>query len=335
MEIDTINHVATTATEAPVAMRRGAKGALMTGIKVFISAALIAYILRQTHLAEIWAAMKSADPALLIFAFSLHGVGYVSSAYRWKLLLQAQKYDLPIPFLVQSLAAAVFFNNLLPSTIGGDAMRAYDTARRGVDKMKSIAIVVVDRFLGLFALMIFAVLALALATELAGKIENLWLWSLLTFAAMTLLVWILFLSRNGGRSLSGLWRLPLVGILKKPVTKVTNAFADFSGKKKTLFWTMAMSLLLQLAVVVHYYLISLALDLPIPFVKFLVIVPISTFVMMIPISINAIGLRENVSVFFLTIYGASIPASVAFAWIAYGMVVLLGILGGVIYALRK
>jgi hypothetical protein len=116
---------------------------------------------------------------------------------------------------------------------------------------------------------------------------------------------------------------------------MTTAFADFQGKKKTLFWAMMMSLILQLAVVVHYYLISLALDLPIPLVKFLVIVPISTFVMMIPISINAIGLRENVSVFFLTIYGATIPASIAFAWITYGMVVLLGILGGVIYAVRK
>jgi hypothetical protein len=332
METDTINQIAAAATEAPSPASRGAKGALMTLIKVFISAALIVYILRQTHIAEIWAAMKSADATLLIFAFLLHGVGYVSSAYRWKLLLQAQKYDLPIPFLVQSLAAAVFFNNLLPSTIGGDAMRAYDTARRGVDKIKSIAIVVVDRFLGLFALMIFAVVALSLATELTGKIENLWLWSLLTFLGMALAAWILFAKKV---DFNWLWNKPPFSIIKKPIKKMTTAFADFQGKRRILFWAMILSVILQLAVVVHYYLISLALDLPIPFVKFLVIVPISTFVMMIPISINAIGLRENVSVFFLTIYGASIPASVAFAWIAYGMVVVLGILGGVIYALRK
>jgi len=332
MQAETIERVAISDVAVPVAKRRSLKEVLMMAIKIAISAALIYYILGQTIIAEIWAAMKSANPSLLVAAFMLHGVGYVSSAYRWRLLLQAQRHDLPIPFLVQSLAAAVFFNNLLPSTIGGDAMRAYDTTRRGVDKMKSIAIVVVDRFLGLFALMIFAVVALSLATELAGKIENLWLWSLLAFAGMAALAWILFAKKV---DFNWLWNKPPFSIIKKPVKKITGAFADFQGKKKTLFWAMMLSLLLQLAVVAHFYLISLALDLPIPFVKFLVIVPISTFVMMIPISINAIGLRENVSVFFLTIYGATIPASIAFAWITYGMVVLLGILGGVIYAVRK
>ncbi len=332
METETIERVVITEVDAPVAKGRSPKDMLLMALKIVISAGLIYYILRQTNITEIWAAMKSANPWLLVAAFMLHGVGYISSAYRWRQLLQAQKHDLPIPFLVESLAAAVFFNNLLPSTIGGDAMRAYDTSRRGVDKMKSVAIVVVDRFLGLFALMIFAVVALSLATELTGKIENLWLWSLLTFASMALLAWILFAKKV---DFNWLWNKPPFSIIKKPIKKMTTAFADFQGKRKTLFWAMMLSLILQLAVVAHYYLISLALDLPIPFVKFLVIVPISTFVMMIPISINAIGLRENVSVFFLTIYGATIPASIAFAWITYGMVVLLGILGGVIYAVRK
>ena len=332
MQTVTLEKAAREAVEKPVAQRRSLKSLTMTLVKVLISAALIYYILRQTQLAAIWAAMKSADPWLLVLAFMLHGVGYVSSAYRWRLLLRAQNADLPIPFLIESLAAAVFFNNLLPSTIGGDALRAYDTSRRGVDKLKSVAIVVVDRFLGLFALMIFAVLALSLATELSGKIENLWLWSLLTFAGMALVVWLLFLAKP---DFNRLWNLPFMGIVKKPVKKITGAFTDFRGKTRNLFWALMMSLVLQLAVVVHYYLISLALGLPIPFVKFLVIVPISTFVMMIPISINAIGLRENVSVFFLTIYGASIASSVAFAWITYGMVVVLGVLGGVVYALRK
>jgi hypothetical protein len=57
---------------------------------------------------------------------------------------------------------------------------------------------------------------------------------------------------------------------------------------------------------------------------------------MIPLSINGIGMRESFYVFCLSkIYGAPIAASLAFSWIAYGMVLLLGVLGGVIYAFRK
>lgn len=332
MESETLKKAKIAVEEALPARSGMLKRRLMMLIKMVISAALIYYILQQTKLATIWASMRSADPFLLFVAFLLHGVGYVSSAYRWRLLLLAQNKDLSIGFLVQSLSAAAFFNNLLPSTIGGDAVRAYDTARRGLDKLKSIAVVVVDRFLGLFALMIFAVLALSVTAELTGKLEHLWLWSLLTFAAMAALVWILFLAKP---DFNRLWNLPLFRVVKKPIKKVTGAFVDFRGKKKALFWAMMMSLLLQLNVIVHFYLIALALDLQIPFAKFLVIVPISTFVMMVPISINAIGLRENVYVFFLTIYGASIAESIAFAWIAYGMVVVLGLLGGLVYALRK
>ncbi len=313
-----------------------AKSWLKTGIKVAVSASLIAYLLSQTELAAIGAAMKSANPWLIFLSFLLHGIGYFSSSYRWQLLLEAQGFRVPVMYLVRSYAIAMFFNNLLPSTIGGDGYRAYDTARCNIPNMKALAIVIVERFLGLFALMFFALLALALATELTTQIENLWLWSIVTFALMLAAVWLVF-SRSARIPFADrLLKLPGMSLVDKLVRKITHAFEPFKGKTRALTWSMLLSLLLQFNVIFHYYLISEALGLSIPLVKFLVIIPLSMFVQMIPLSINGIGIRESFYVFFLSkIYGVPIADALAFSWIAYGMVLALGILGGVIYVLRR
>ncbi len=314
----------------------GTKRWFLTGLKVLVSVALISYLVTQTEMAKIGEALASAHPGLIFLSFLLHGIGYFSSSYRWQLLLRAQSFEVPVGYLVRAYAVAMFFNNLLPSTIGGDGYRAYDTARCGIPKLKALAIVVVERFLGMFALLFFAVLALALATELTTEIENLWIWSLASFVMMTAIVWFIFLKKVGTVVPERVWKLPGMSIIRKQVTKISDAFEPFRGKTRALTWSMLLSLLLQLNVIFHYYLISEALGLGIPLVKYLVIIPLSMFIQMVPISINGIGLRESFYVFFLTtIYGAPIAAALAFSWIAYGMVLLLGVFGGVIYAFRK
>jgi len=315
---------------------RGSKHWLMTGFKVAVSASLIYYLVSQTELGKIGAALSSANLGLIGLSFLLHGIGYFSSSYRWQLLLRAQGFEVPVGYLVRSYAIAMFFNNLLPSTIGGDGYRAYDTSRRGIPRLKALAIVVVERFLGLFALLVFAILALALATELTTQIENLWIWSLLSFVLMAGILWFIFFKEGGALLPGGFAALPGLSLVKKQTDKMAEAFSPFQGQTKALIGSMGLSLLLQLNVIFHYYLISEALDLGIPLVKYLVIIPLSMFIQMVPISINGIGLRESFYVFFLTtIYGAPIAAALAFSWIAYGMILLLGILGGAIYAIRR
>lgn len=305
-------------------------------IRVLVSLSLVLFLVSQTNVTEIWNSVKAANVLLIGLSFLLHVVGYFSSSYRWRILLQAQGFDIPVSYLVRSYAIAMFFNNLLPSTIGGDGYRAYDTAKRDIPKLKALAIVVVERFLGLLALMVFAVLALALATELTTQIQNLWVWSIAAFSAMLGVVWMIFFHSGKIPWLRRLLDKPALSPVNKQLMKLTESFAPFRGKTKALSTGMGLSLLLQFNVILHYFLISEALGLNIPLVKFLVIIPLSMFVQMVPFSINGIGIRESFYVFFLTkIYGAPIAASLAFSWIAYGMILGLGILGGVIYMFRR
>lgn len=305
--------------------------AFLTLLKIVISAGLLIWILQRTNLAEIGTAVLGANFLLLFIALSLHLLGFTISAYRWRMLLRTRGSDSSIRFLIESYIVGMFFNNFLPSTIGGDVYRAYDSYRLGQSKSSALAVIFVDRFLGLLALMIFALLALLNSNALTQSIPFLFIWVLLGTIGMSAFVLIIFMPPK--------WLPAFIANLKIPFTAkikvIIEAFLAFQGHRTILFKALGLSLLLQANVIIHYYLIAKALTLPIPLWSFFLIIPLATLITMLPISVNGIGVRESVYVFFFTPFLIGEPQAIAFSWIAYGMVVLQGIIGGIVYALRK
>ncbi|MCA9925288.1 MAG: flippase-like domain-containing protein [Anaerolineales bacterium] len=307
------------------------KKLILNIFKFVISGGLIFWILRGTNLTEIFDAVRSANFWLVFIAFSMHLLGFTISAYRWRMLLRTRGSDTSILFLVESYIVGMFFNNFLPSTIGGDVYRAYDSWRLGQSKSSALAVVFVDRFLGLLALMLFAFIALLNANELTNSIPYLFVWVFLGVLSMSAFVWLIFMPPR--------WLPGLIAQLKLPFGKkihtIIEAFLAFRGQRQVLLKALALSALLQANVVVHYYLIARAMNLPIPLFSFFLIIPLTTVITMLPISVNGIGVRENAYAFFFAAFAVTQPQAVAFAWIAYGMVVLQGVIGGIVYALRR
>ena len=284
-------------------------------LRLAVSAALMAWILARTPFREVAAAVRGADPRFLLLALVVSPLGTLPSVLRWRLLIRAQGGDAPFPFLVRSFLTGIFFNNFLPSTIGGDTVRALDTARTGVGRAKGIAIVFVDRFVGLLALVLFAAAGLAISGvsgRLLARVPDLYGWVLAGSAL--LLVAAAFLFLPSGR---------------------LSRFLAFQGKGRALAGAFAWSLAMQGMVVLSWYLLARALHAPVPFAVFFLIVPLALFVMMLPVSINAIGVRENVWAFFLVALGAPAAMGVALAWLDYGLVLLQALAGGVVYALGR
>ena len=307
------------------------KRLLLTVARLAVSGALIYWILRGANLGEVFAAIRSVNMPLLVLAFSLHGVGYYVSSHRWLVLLRAQAVVTSIPFLIKSYMVSAFFNNFLPSTIGGDVVRAYDSWRVGKSKAGAVAVIFVDRLLGMLALILFALLALLASKQLT--VPFLYLWVLAGAVGMLLVVWLIF---NPPERISTLRvSLPFFRHLLNILSKIATAFLAFRGRKDVLAKALALSVVLQANVIIHYYLIGRALDFPVPFFEFFLVVPLAIFVMMLPVSINAIGLRENAFVFLFATFGVSTPEAVAFAWLAYGMLLINALLGGLVYALRR
>lgn len=308
---------------------------IKTILRVAVSAALVVWVLHRSPLGEVREALRSADLRLVLLALALNPLGYWASVSRWRLLIRSQGGDASFGFLVRSFLVGVFFNNLLPSTIGGDAVRAVDTARTGVGRAAAVAIVVVDRFVGLLALMLFAGGGLLLSGRLTDRVPALYGWVAGGAVVMGLVAALLFLpSRRAPDLLARLGdRLP--GKWGGLFNKISSAFFAFQGKGLVLAKALAYSLALQTFVVLNGWLLAKALHVPIPLPYFFLIVPLAVFIMMVPVSINAIGVRENVWAFFFAAFGVAASKAVAVAWLDYGLVLLQAIVGGIVYGLRS
>jgi uncharacterized membrane protein YbhN (UPF0104 family) len=304
-------------------------------VRLAVSAALIAWLLRRTDFREVGAAFRAADLRLVALAVLLIPLGYLTSVCRWRLLLRSQGGEAPLSFLLQSLMVGIFFNNLLPSTIGGDAVRAWDTARAGVNRATAVAVVVVDRFVGLLALLLFAAVGLPLSGRIVTHAPALAVWVWAIGAGLGLAAAVLFLpSRRAPALLARLGTL-LPRRLGSLPGKVASALFAFQGQGSVLLRAFAWSLALQALVVVNAWVLARALRVPIPFADFFLIVPLSIFLMMLPVSINGIGVRESSYAFFFRAFGVAASLGVAVAWLDYGIVLLQALAGGAVYAVFR
>ncbi len=307
---------------------------IFTILKMLVALVLLYLLLRDANISEVFASIRQANPWLLLLAFSLHPLGIYVSVLRWLGLLRAQGHDSTVWYLTASYIVSIFFNNFLPSTIGGDSVRAYDSWRLGQTPSEAVALVFVDRFLGLLVLMLFALVAVLFPMKITEEAPVLFLWVGLGTFVVIAISWLIFVPSH--------WMPKLINRLsflpqsiKNKLVIIIDAFLFFQGKRQVLLVALLWSILLQANVVVHYWLIAEAMALDVGLLDFLLITPLATFIMMIPISINAIGVRESVFVWFLSVFGATSAQGVAFAWIVYGMVLVQGVFGGIYYMFRR
>lgn len=303
--------------------------------KWLISAGLLAFVIWQLeNPKEILATIRNADPLYILAAFGLIPLGVVIGAFRWKWLLAANDVRPSLGFLIGSGCVAAFVRLVLPSTIGGDAVRVYDSWRAGATKSVALATIGVDRLLGLFALVIMASVAMTFNSAISDLPMVRWIALAVGLGMFVVLAWIFVIGRPPPAPIMALWNLGPTPV-RRPFEKLFRALGTFHGQHATLVKVFLGGVVLQLNVIAFYWLIALGLGIDITFLQMLAAAPIAVFVMLIPITINGIGLREAVWATLLGAYGFEKANGVALGAIELGLFVAFGLLGGLVYAARK
>jgi uncharacterized protein (TIRG00374 family) len=303
-------------------------------LKFVFSASVLAFILiSQTSLRDIFTTLKEADHLLLGISFSLHALGLVISAIRWQILIKAQDDWVPIGFLAKSYLVGSFFNLFLPTRIGGDVVRIWDGSRYSKSLIKSSAIVLVERLSGVIVLFLFAFCVSLIRLDMAQQFPVIWVSLILGFFGLSLLV--LFLTPVAGIILGKLpEKSPLIATQQK-ILRFRETILFYRKRKgalgKAFFWAT----LLQINVIFHYYLIGQALHLEIALMDYFIFIPIVHLILLIPITINGLGLREGAYLEIFRYYGISSAAAISFSWIDLAFMLIVGIVGGIIYIFRK
>ena len=129
---------------------------VITALKGTVSIALLWLLFSRVDIARLWSVARNASTSWLLSALALYCVMIFASAWRWGLLLRAQHLVFSFRTLISSFLVATFFNNFLPSNIGGDVIRIADTAPAAGSKTLATTVVLLDRGIGLLGLVLMA-----------------------------------------------------------------------------------------------------------------------------------------------------------------------------------
>src|SRR5687767_14732861 len=312
-----------------------ARAILLPCVKAGISIALLAVLFSRVDMGRLWAAARGASTAWLAAALALYGVMVIASAWRWGLLLTAQDVRLPFRTLTSSFLVATFFNNFLPSNIGGDVVRVTDTAAAAGSKTLAATIVLLDRGLGLLSLVLVAALGATMASSRlvnGGPIPATALWVGFVIA-MTLAAPALFMPGFYARVLRPL-RLLHPQWVDERLARLTAVLTRFSTAPRALAGCFAGAILVQAVLVGFYLAIAHSLRIPISFSELAVIVPISFVVQMLPLSMNGFGIREATFGFYFTRIGLPLESALLVSFLGAALVMLFSLSGAVAYLSR-
>jgi glycosyltransferase 2 family protein len=141
--------------------------ALVTLAKATISILLLYLSLHSVDVRMLGARL-SRRSGWVVVSLLLLTVQVVLLAVRWRDISVACSAKLPFILALQITFIAMFFNQVLPSTVGGDSMRIWLFARKGAGWANATYSVLIDRIAGVFVLALIVIACLPLTFSLIG-----------------------------------------------------------------------------------------------------------------------------------------------------------------------
>ena len=294
-----------------------------------ISFFLIIYILQKIDIVELLLTIKSANIYLLTIAFLSNGINVMLRTYKWKIILIVQEIYVPFKILLTFSFTSAFFSIFLPTAYGGDIIRAYDVSKFSNKKLESLASIIVDRGSGALALFLIATVALFFGYNLIQDIRIV-LFIIGLLSLITIFIIIVF----NKKKIKIITKIIAFVDHKDILKNMHGTFQIYRHHRRKSIEILAVSLLAQVIAILYYPLIAYSFGLDVPIVYFLIVIPIILVILMLPISIGGIGVREGAFLFFFKKVGVLPHEAVSIAIVAFGLYIIWGLIGGVVYAMR-
>jgi uncharacterized membrane protein YbhN (UPF0104 family) len=311
--------------------KAGLKAAL--ALKFTVSTVLLWVLFSRADMRTTLTHFRQMDVLWMGAALGMYALMLLVSAWRWRLLLRVQTVHVSLSTLTKSFLVATFFNNFLPSNIGGDVVRVADTAPFAGSKTLATTVVLLDRLLGLIALLAVAAVASALAASGGLRLQGTsYVWLALVAIGAGLFVFLRF-----PEAISGVLRSVGEGRAAALQTRLHNligAIERFAGQPMTVWLAFAGAIAVQGLLVLFYVCAARSLAVPLPLLAASVIVPVSLAVQMAPVSINGFGVREAVFAFFFTSLGFDVSSALTLSLGSAALIMLFSLSGGGVFLLR-
>jgi hypothetical protein len=288
----------------------------------------------KVNLAKTGSAIANSDPKWILAAGALHIIGLLLSAYRWQLLLATQDVQAPLWGLLKSYLVGGFFNNFLPTRVGGDVYRLVDSKKYSSGSLlRPAAVIIVERLSGIFGLLLIGITAVTFYPRFE-EVKTL----AIALFTLTITGFLAILVFYGSDRFAG-WLKKVVTMLPAKVSgkvlSIFDSFWHFSRSKWTVFYAFVLGILLQFNVILYYFFIARGLNVPIGLQEASIVMPILICIQLLPLTPNGIGVREFSYIYLMRPFGVSPSQAVAFSFWDYILTFAYGLIGGLIFLFQK
>jgi uncharacterized membrane protein YbhN (UPF0104 family) len=285
-------------------------------LRLGVSGVLLAWIAWHTDWGQMGQAFARLRVGLWLAALGTLALTQAVSALRWQMLARPLGFDRPLWQYTGFYFIGMYFNLLLPTSVGGDVVRAWYLDGRSGRRLAAFMAVVLDRLSGLLVLLGMACVAAAVCPlDLEAWVP----WT----------VW----GAAGGTAL-GLALVPLAASRSQRVRVRARQIWSALGTLRSprlLAGTTLLSLAVQAANVVIVWLVGSALGAAVPGAYYWILVPMVSLLTLLPVSLNGMGLREWGMVLFLKPLGVGRETALMLSLLWFAVFTAASLAGGLVY----
>jgi glycosyltransferase 2 family protein len=280
------------------------------GLTLVVTGLCTAYIVWKIDLHQTLDVLRDAHAGWWLLSLAIMVVSVWPMAWRWRRLLAARGVHDSLSRLVRTYFVGYAAGQVLPTSLGGDASRIYETARRHEGAGAAAAgTVLLERALGGVATLVLAAVGFALAVgryDVGG-----YLWVELAFVVGAIAVCIVLFSTRLHPVLQR--ARPLLRLLRidRPLREVYLSLHSFRGDVPLLGAMFALTLVVQAVRVLAIWAAGKSVGVDLSPRPYYVMGPLLFLVMLVPFTVNGLAVRETFFVSFLG--GLHVDANRAFA----------------------
>lgn len=289
--------------------------------RIALVAAAIVYAVYWTCQADRWKIFLQISPWLFIVGLLAFIASQVIVGLRWWLLLRTQKVYIDLTAAIKLNMLGLFYSNFMPSSVGGDVLRAWYVTKHTDKKFVAVLSVFVDRMIGMSSIAVMAVgswvlfmsgqtLALEFP-DIAGLIgKHKTILSGLAIA-MLVIVFVLLANSKSRQKLIAVWA-KIMAHFKHAVKLAKDAFFMYCKNPLAILWTFLLTVALQTLVVVAMWLIAENMGMHVGIKYFFVFFPVSWVLGAVPLTPGGAVLVEGALVMLFTQFtDATLPQAFA------------------------
>jgi glycosyltransferase 2 family protein len=290
-----------------------------------------AYVVWRIDVDETLDTLTGAHIGYLALSLAIMLVTVVPMAWRWQRLLAARGISDRLPWLLRSYLVSYAAGQVLPTAVGGDAVRIYESGRRHPGRLGDLAgSVLLERALGGAATLALAAVGFVLAL---GRYDvGAYLWIEALFVVGTVVLGVLFFSRRARRPLSR--AVPLLRRLRveRPLRALYEGIHAYRDHLALLVGVSALTLGLQAVRVLAIWAAGRSAGIELSPRAYYVMGPLLFLVMLVPFTVNGLAVREAFFVSFLGTVGVDADAAFAAGFLFFLVTVGMAVPGALVLA---